>query len=226
MDHRQGGHGSQPRVLTLAGRQVTVLQTVSTPRARAETLKTQGHSSPDVYEIGGPSGAAAFRDAISSLREGNRFAASVYVYPEDEYEGMRKFVTADGKSGFALHGDEIVSVFSREDAADPSAGRALTATAIAEGGRRLDCYDTVLPGLYAREGMVPVARIRWSDDYAPSDWDKSTFEPFNRGEPDVVFMAYDPASIDQRYQAGAGEYVEDYDQAEAKINAFLGRAHP
>ena len=203
-----------------------MVRTINTPQDRQETLREQGHSTPALYEIEGRSSATAFRQAISSLREGNRFAASVYVYSEGEYEGMRKFVTADGKSGFALHGDDIISVFSRRDAVDPSAGRALTASAIAEGGRRLDCYDTMLPGMYAREGMVPVARIRWSDDYAPEDWDKSTFARYNGGEPDVVFMAYDPDSVDQRYQAGAGEYVENYEQAEAKVNDFLARTHP
>ena len=226
VDGPEGRYGDQPRLLTLAGRTVTVRRTVSTPTTRAEALEARGRSTPDVYEIEGADSAAAFRDAISSLREGNEFAASVYVYSRDEYEDMRKFVTADGKAGFALHSDEIVSVFARRDSADRRPGRALTAIAIAEGGRRLDCYDTVLPELYAREGMVPVARIRWNDDYAPEDWDKVTFTDFNDGEPDVVFMAYDPTSIDRDYQPGAGEYVEDYDQAEAKINDFLGRTHP
>lgn len=179
-----------------------------------------------MYQIGGPHSASAFRDAIASLREDNRFAASVYVYPEEEYTQMKLYVTDDGRSGFALHGNDIVSVFSRRDATHHRVGNALIATAIEEGGRRLDCYDTVLPGLYAEEGMVPVARVRWNDDYAPDDWDKTTFNRYNHGEPDVVFMAYDPTRIDHDYQPGAGDYVEDYDQAEAKISAFLGRTHP
>ncbi len=40
--------------------------------------------------------------------------------------------------------------------------------AIVPGGRRLDCFDTVLPDLYADAGFVPVARLKWNDDYAPA----------------------------------------------------------
>lgn len=35
--------------------------------------------------------------------------------------------------------------------------------ATALGGHRLDCFDTVLPELYADAGFVPVARLKWND---------------------------------------------------------------
>lgn len=158
---------------------------------------------------------------MQELKDGNRFHASVYVYDEAEYCDKRLFVTDDGKAGFALAGDEIVSVFRHPDSAYPNAAPALIAAAVSEGGRRLDCFDTVLPAAYARAGFVPVARLRWNDDYAPEGWDYDTYRVFNGGRPDVVFMAYDPAALDSRYERGAGPYVDDYDDATPLVDRFL-----
>ncbi|MFD9670052.1 hypothetical protein ACFWAY_52425 [Rhodococcus sp. NPDC059968] len=33
----------------------------------------------------------------------------------------------------------------------------------AQGGRHLDCLDTVLPDLHNKTGCVAVARLRWND---------------------------------------------------------------
>lgn len=134
---------------------------------------------------------------------------------------MRLFVTDDGSAGVALKGDEIVSVYAKKDGAYPRCGRALLATAVAQGGRRLDCYDTVLPKLYAEEGFRPVARVRWNDEYAPDDWDYDTFDGYNHGRPDVVFMAYDPDSLNRPYQPGEGRYVTDYDDGLAAARDAL-----
>ena len=79
------------------------------------------------------------------------------------------------------------------------------------GGRRLDCFDTVLPTLYSDAGFVPVARLAWNDDYAPDGWDYQQFGRFNDGRPDVVFLAYDPDRVGGMYTRGTGEYVDDYE---------------
>jgi len=136
---------------------------------------------------------------------------------------MRMFVTDDGKAGYALKGDEIVSVFVHSDSKYRGAAGSLIASAVELGGRRLDCYDTVLPAVYAREGFVPVARIDWNGEYAPDDWDYGTYSGFNDGRPDVVLMAYDPAAVDSSYDRTAGTRVADYDEAEPLMQAFLSR---
>ncbi|KXX58786.1 hypothetical protein AZG88_44165 [Rhodococcus sp. LB1] len=149
---------------------------------------------------------------MSALKDNNPYAASVFVYDIGEYRRMRLLITDDGKAGIALKGDEVVSVYAHRDCRHPRAGRALLETAVAQGGRRLDCFDTVLPDLYSRAGFVAVARLCWNDDYAPDGWDYTTFRQFNAGRPDVVFMAYDPQAVDSTYRPGAGMYVDDYDQ--------------
>lgn len=159
---------------------------------------------------------------METLRDGNRFAASVYIYSDDEYAGMRLLVTDDGRSGIALKHDEIVSLYAHRDSNHPGAANSMLETAVAAGGRRLDCFDTVLPAIYAKSGFVPVARLKWDDDYAPDGWDYNTYAAFNGGRPDVVFMAHDPASVDSSYQRGSGRYVDSYVDGIDAVRARLG----
>lgn len=176
---------------------------------RSEQFAVRGDSAPTLYELA-PADADLYRQQMEELKETNRFATSVHIYNDDEYAGMRLFVTDDGRSGIALKGDEIVSVFSHRDSNHPRAANSMLETAINAGGRRLDCFDTALPEIYARSGFVPVARLKWNDDYAPEGWDYRTYAPFNGGRPDVVFMAYDPSSLDSNYERGSGRYVDSY----------------
>ena len=34
--------------------------------------------------------------------------------------------------------------------------------------------------------------MKWDDEYIPEGWNKDNFKDYNNGEPDVVFMVYDP----------------------------------
>jgi hypothetical protein len=165
-------------------------------------------AAPKFFEMG-PDGAKTFRDSIQSSKEGSLFGASVFVYDEADYADMRTFLSDDGKAGFALKGDDIVSVFAGPE--QRGAVNSILQLATQEGGRRLDAFDTVLPVLYAMHGFKPVARVKWSDDAAPDDWNKETFKEFNNGKPDVVFMVHDPASF-AKYTEGDGKIIQDYDQ--------------
>lgn len=159
---------------------------------------------------------------MTNLAERNPYHASVWVYGEDEYRKMRLFTTEDGSAGFALKdGDEIVSVYSHGGPQNRAVGQALLATAVAQGGRRLDCFDTILPRLYARAGFVPVARLAWDDEEAPDGWDYDTYERFNNGRPDVVFMAYDPEAVDSAYNSSGGTRITSYDDGPSAIDAYL-----
>jgi len=165
-------------------------------------------AAPKFFEVGAD-GAKTFRDSIQASKEGSVFGASVYVYDQADYEGMRLFLTADGDAGFALKDDDIVSVFAGP--AQRGAVNAVLQLATQEGGRRLDAFDTVLPHLYAIHGFKPVARSKWNDEFAPDDWNKETFKAFNKGEPDVVFMVHDPKAFAQ-YDPADGKVIKDYDQ--------------
>ena len=172
-------------------------------------------SAPTLYELA-PADSGVYRAQMLTLTEKNPYAAAVSVYGEDEYRQMRLLITDDGKAGVALKGDEIVSVFAHKDCAHPKSAQSMLAQATALGGRRLDCFDTVLPDLYADAGFVPVARLKWNDDYAPDGWDYNTFRAYNNGRPDVVFMAYNPDHVGGTYTPGAGEYFDDYEDGIAR----------
>lgn len=105
---------------------------------------------------------------------------TVYQYPTKEYGPMRRYLSDDGLSGFAIKPDgDLVSVFSA-----PGLGRggALVDAAVARGARKLDAFDEdgFLPQLYGSRGFVEVKREPWDPEQKPDNW--------RGGEPDVVYM--------------------------------------
>jgi len=175
----------------------------------ANSLKTIGVTTPTFYEMDAEA-APTFQKLIQESKDNNTFGAAVTVYPVEAYEDMRLFFTEDGKAGFALKGNDIVSVFSQ----DPYVGgvNGIIRLAVQEGGRKLDAFDTVLPDLYFNNGFQVTSRMKWNDDYVPDGWNKETFKDFNNGEPDVVFMAYEPSN-NKRPTNQTGKLVDDYDEA-------------
>lgn len=154
-------------------------------------------SAPDFLELSQTKeNAAKFRAAISDAKKENSHGAAVYVYDEADYVGMRLFTTEDQGAGFALKGNDIVSVFNRSSSPYKGVSIPIVQLAIQLGGRKLDGFDTVLPNLYAQGGMTVVARTKFSDldGIKPSDWDENTFVNFNGGKPDVVFMVFNPSN--------------------------------
>jgi hypothetical protein len=179
-------------------------------------VEQYGHQSPSFYEISGKD-ADIFESSIQDSKNASRFGASVYVYPVEDYAKMRLFLTEDGKSGFALKDDDIVSVFS----GSPHKGSVHSSIqlAVQEGGRRLDAFDTVLGDIYNTNGFQIVGRMKWNEDYKPDNWNKTTFAKFNGGEPDVVYMAYNPDD-NRTVSENPGKYFDDPDElAQAQKDA-------
>lgn len=95
-----------------------------------------------------------------------------------------KFMSPDGKSGCLIDEDgDLGNVFN--NGGPRRAGMAAVLTAIESGAQTLDCYDNFLPARYSQVGFVPVAKMKWSDEYAPPNWDYE-----ENGRPDVVIMSY------------------------------------
>lgn len=175
------------------------------------TLSKFGVGTATMIEVDGADGAQAFHRAISSAKSSKTdIGAQVTVYSEAEYMNDRLFLSPDGKQGFALRGDDIISVFKHGKSKVKRVTVSMLQLAIEEGGRRLDCFDTALPHIYSLIGFRAVGRIPWNDEYAPPGWNYSAMKEFNGGRPDVVFMVLDPTHR-MRYKAGDGEMLEDYD---------------
>jgi hypothetical protein len=163
--------------------------------------------------------AQKFADTIQQSKDESPHGAAVYVYPVEDYQGMKLFLSDSGKSGFAVKPDgDIVSVFSMEK----GSGRSIMEAAISAGGKKLDAFDTVLPEFYGTHGFVEAARIPWNDEFAPEGWNKESFKEFNNGEPDVVMMVLDP-SYEGDYQPRTDIYANDYDQAVEMQNSMLAK---
>ena len=192
-----------------------------TPDA-ASTISGRGHLAQTFYEFSGSKGAKTFQNAITRAKTGT-YGASVHAYSADEYQGMRLFMSPDGKSGFALKGDDIVSLFKHPDLAARGIANTSLMLATEQGGSRLDAFDTQLPKLYSNSGFRAVARLKWNETYKPAGWDKSTYKEFNGGKPDVVFMTYDPGNA-KLYAKGDGAYVADYDAGTAAQTSSIGFA--
>ena len=216
---RPRDRGSRSARILINGHPVDPVAEHTLPDADRAEFEARGLSAPTLHELA-PEDAGVYREQMLELTRKNPYAASVYVYDEDEYRQMRLLVTDDGKGGVALKGDEIVSAFAHKDCAHPKAVQSMLRQATAIGGRRLHCFGTLLPKLYADAGFVPVARLKWNDDYAPDGWDYDTFRTYNDGRPDVVFMAYNPDRVGGNYTRGDGEYVDDYDDGVERTRAY------
>ena len=171
---------------------------VPTPEVE-EALSAAGVSTPRVLE----SDPADFHEAITAASDAHPAGASVTVYSPEEYADMQLYTTPDGLAGYALKGDDIVSVFKHPNAPYRGWGEYAAMQGVSQGGRRLDAFDTVLPDIYSRAGFRATGRVPFNREYAPPGWDYD-----NLGEPDVVAMVYDPTGT----PGGRGQAFTDYDE--------------
>jgi hypothetical protein len=133
-------------------------------------------------------------------------ASSVYVYPAEEYKDMKMFLSKDGTAGFAVKKDgDIVSVFSTEKGLSTY----MLQMAIANGGEKLDCFDTYLTKIYKENGFVEYDRDKWNEQYKPDGWNKDYYKQYNNGEPDVVYMKIKKKNLDD-YKKDKAESFSDY----------------
>ena len=82
--------------------------------------------------------------------------------------------------------------------------------AVEQGGKRLDAFNTFLPTLYSRMGFKAVAKLPFNREYAPDGWSYDFYNkefPQTRGEPEVVFMVYDPENASSETDV----LIDDYD---------------
>ncbi len=222
------GNGPFRREDTRALRRLGVNGTalVLDPNVR-KAFKAAGIAAPNIFELETTDkGAITFRQAISEATRNRAVGLAAQIKSKSEYEGMRLFLTEDGKAGFALDGGDIVSAFTNKSISGQSMAYPLLLAAIGRGGRLLDAFDTVLPDIYSEAGFRAISRIAFSDEAFLENHTreelntfKETFKDFNKGSPDIVFMAYDDRSYDG-YLPGEGRLFDTFDAAkEAQLDA-------
>ncbi len=193
-----------------------------------------------IYEI---KDGATYREMVVNALKDNKFAASVTVHSAEDFSGMRMFVTEDASTGITLTKEGFLGgAFS-----DPAKGRPqnlaqLMVLGIKEGATTAEAFHTILPDYYSNFGFKGIATTAFNDEYKPmeasgtatKDWDYKTYEKFNDGKPDIVFLAYDGGdrnTIEDRiglfddYNTYDSFNVESfdkdgYDQAEEAMKQF------
>ena len=150
-----------------------------------------GLNIPKLNELDALTASQPYHDDMTAAMAAHPYGAQVEIKSPKELSELRLFRT-ENMGGFAIKPDgDVVAVFTGK--AEPRKGiYAIMQAATAQGGRKLDAFNTMLPKIYGTVGFKPVSRIPWSEANAPDDWDKATFAEFNNGEPDVVFFVYDP----------------------------------
>ena len=149
--------------------------------------------------------AEEFYDAIGKAKNVNPFGPFVTQHTVEEYRQMRLFLTLDGTAGIAITSENnIVSVFN--GGSKRGVLKTLLPVAIEQGGVKLDNYSSGrLSDMYAAYGFVPISKVKFNRDFAPSDWDYQ-----RDGEPDVVFWIHNGDSAPD-VVLNFGKYSVDWD---------------
>lgn len=245
------GHGVYTRGGGKAGRYVLADGTEATipkkevlgvdklPQGARNKFAAFGFGAPPMQElVVNPNTTKIFRDrarAAQISQRDNGLSMTVYATAE-EYEGAKLWMSHNGQVGFAINnGDDITSVFNTASDAGGEFRNVIPTIiplAIEKGGRRLDAFDirhkvtgeSGLPRLYGRTGMVPVARIKFDPNFPPPDVTVAQWAAWGErnGNPDVVFMRYDPKSANT-FKMDDVPYVADYDMGVAAQQKTLKR---
>lgn len=159
-------------------------------------LKAQDIDAPDFHQLqsGNDEMAGVFYNALKKAKDLDpKGMASVDLHKPEEYKNMKMFLSENEDCGFVIKPDgDLISVFSYPKGSGRN--KALMPLAIAQGAKKLDCYDTYLPKLYENFGFKEVKRDKWNEKFIPKNekgevvWDKKYFKQYNNGEPDVVYM--------------------------------------
>ena len=111
-----------------------------------------------------------FHNALHQASLSNpKIKENVEFHPPEKLQHMKTFLSADGRSGYAITPDgELTSVFSSER----GRGNALVAHSVAQGAKHLNAFEGHLTNLYANHGFKEHRR---ENNWTP-------------GGPSVVFM--------------------------------------
>ena len=167
---------------------------VETTHSLPDNIKTElnakGIDTPDFHQLqsGNDEMAGVFYNALKKAKELDpKGMASVDLHSPKKYKNMKMFLSENEDCGFVIKPDgDLISVFSYSKGTGRN--KSLMPLAIAQGAKKLDCYDTYLPKLYENFGFKAVKRDKWNEKHKPKDWDKEFFKKYNNGEPDVVYM--------------------------------------
>ena len=149
------------------------------------------YQQPDGYEVNihGPT-AEQFSAMGKMAQQANKFGTSVEIKAPQDYHGYELLMAGDGLAQASISPEGELGSVVRGAKGSAQDVDAVIRAALATGKVKwLNGFDTILPSLYNAYGFEAVARLAFVDDYRPDGWDFNTYAKFNKGRPDVVFMA-------------------------------------
>lgn len=149
------------------------------------------YQQPDGYEVNihGPT-AEQFSAMGKVAKQANKFGTSIEIKAPQDYSGYELLMAGDGLAQAAISPDGELGGIVRGLKGSAQDVDAVIRAALATGKVKwLNGFDTILPSLYNTYGFEAVARVGFVDDYRPDGWDYNTYAKFNKGRPDVVYMA-------------------------------------
>lgn len=167
-----------------------------------------------------------FVEATKTGKLSNPHGAFVDIHTPEEYKKMKvRLLSEDGKSGIAVEEDgNIVNLFSSNSSTN-GASTALFLAALAKGGIKGDNFGLDLTERYVQMGAIPVARVKFNDEFAPDDWNYE-----RDGRPDIIFWMHNGESAsDVAKKIGSYEEADisqlplfdSYDEAAAYRDRLL-----
>jgi hypothetical protein len=217
-----------------------VIETYTPDQKYVNAMEHAGVATPPLHELAPTHEAAMeFRERVLQAME-SQGADGQHITVYDPvstrygigYDGMRMFLTQDGKAGFAIKPDgEIVSVFKTLPKRGPdnlkSVSVSMMHAATQMGGRWLSTYDTYAADLFAASGFHAVSQMPFNDEYAPAGWDEKAQSEWNGGRPDVVWMVYGEGAAEPYDKSEAKQYGRNgYDRAEARAKDSVPETEP
>ena len=166
-----------------------------------QAFKEVKHPTQTVFtEVGGKEYNRALQGHAAAKPSESPFIT--HRTPEEmRADGMRQFLNSRGTAGFSVAADGDIRNLFNTGTAPSGTGAFGLLSALAEGGTKLDNFDTGLSGIYHDAGFRDVNRMAFADEYAPPGWDYEKW-----GRPDVVEMEYagpkvtDPKAAFDAYQ--------------------------
>ena len=123
---------------------------------------------------------------------------------QNGYESMRLFMTPDGKAGFAIDGDQILSLYKNSDVKESGLAYPSLLLAVQEGARTLVTKDDFTQYAYAKIGFTTAARTS--------------------GSPDTLYMVHEESV--HAHEPGEGLMVENEAEAVAAQEMLRDSAEP
>jgi hypothetical protein len=174
----------------------------------------------NVYQIDSPE---LFRMALAAAQKTSDYGAKVALRDVEEYKDAKLFLSENGEAGIAVASDgHIFSLFKNNNICKENnvvnVAAKMMLVALANGGKKLDCFDGFLPNLYSTFGFEPVAKIRFYKELTSG-------VPWNYkrdGTPDLIFMKHNGDSVDKVIN-NMGFYKK-YDPSKATVFPSLEEA--